>query len=206
MDLTTLLAFAATALAIELTPGPNMVWLAIVAASDGRRAGFAAVAGVALGLAVVGVAAAFGLAAVIAGSPLAYQVLRWAGVGYLLWLAWDGWRGADDAPEHAALGSSLGKYFARGLITNLLNPKAFLFYIAVLPGFLPPFTSMAAGLADTLTLTLIYVAAATVIHAGIVALAGTARDWLTVGGRAVVVRRALALALVGVAVWMVWKT
>jgi threonine/homoserine/homoserine lactone efflux protein len=202
MDLTTLLAFAATSVAIELTPGPNMVWLAIVAASDGRRAGFAAVAGVALGLAVVGIAAALGLAAIIADSPMSYQVLRWAGVGYLLWLAWDGWRGADEAPEHAALGSSLGRYFQRGLITNLLNPKAFVFYIAVLPGFL----TVQAGLADTLTLTAIYVAAATIIHAGIVALAGTARDWLTVDNRAALVRRSLALVLVGVAVWMVWKT
>jgi threonine/homoserine/homoserine lactone efflux protein len=202
MDLTTLAAFAATSVAVELTPGPNMVWLAIVAASDGRRAGFAAVAGVALGLAIIGVAAAFGLAAIIAESPVAYQVLRWAGVAYLLWLAWEGWRGADEAPEHAALGSSLGKYFSRGLVNNLLNPKAFVFYVAVLPGFL----TVQAGLTDTVTLTAVYVAAATIIHAGIVALAGTARDWLTVEGRAAVVRRALALALVGVAVWMAWKT
>ncbi len=202
MDLTTLAAFAATSVAIELTPGPNMVWLAVVAASDGRRAGFAAVAGVALGLGVVGVAAGFGLAALIAGSPGAYQVLRWAGVGYLLWLAWDGWRGADDGARGAALGSSLAVYFQRGLITNLLNPKAFVFYVTILPGFLTP----QAGVADTLTLTAIYVAAATIIHAGIVALAGTARDWLSAPGRAVVVRRTLALALVGVAVWMVWKT
>jgi threonine/homoserine/homoserine lactone efflux protein len=206
MDLTTLAAFAATSVAIELTPGPNMVWLAIVAASDGRRAGLAAVAGVALGLGIVGVAAAFGLAAIIAESPVAYQVLRWAGVAYLLWLAWDGWRGADEAPEHAALGSSLGKYFSRGLVNNLLNPKAFVFYIAVLPGFLPAFATLQAGLTDTLILSAVYVTAATIIHAGIVVLAGTARDWLTVAGRAVVMRRALALALVGVAVWMAWKT
>ncbi|MGL5010530.1 MAG: LysE family translocator, partial [Paracoccaceae bacterium] len=87
MDLTAITAFTVAAVAIELTPGPNMVWLAIVAATDGRRAGYAAVAGVALGLAVIGVAAAYGLAALVAGSPVAYQVLRWAGVAYLLWLA-----------------------------------------------------------------------------------------------------------------------
>jgi threonine/homoserine/homoserine lactone efflux protein len=202
MDVTTITAFAATSIAIELTPGPNMVWLAIVAAGEGRRAGFAAVAGVALGLAIIGLAAAWGLAAIIAGSPLAYQVLRWAGVAYLLWLAWDGWRGADDPPEEAILGPSLALYFQRGFVTNLLNPKAFLFYVAVLPGFLVP----EAGLTGTLTLTAVYVAVATVIHAGIVALAGTARDWLTVGGRAVIMRRALALALAGVAIWLAWRT
>jgi threonine/homoserine/homoserine lactone efflux protein len=202
VDLTSVAAFALTATAIELTPGPNMVWLAIVAATDGRRAGFAAVAGVALGLSVIGIAAAWGMAAVIAASPLAYQALRWAGVAYLLWLAWDGWRGADDPPEHAALGSTLARYFQRGLITNLLNPKAFLFYITVLPGFL----SAPARLPDTLVLTAIYVAVATLIHAAIVTGAGTARDWLSHGTRAIMMRRALALALVGVALWVVWKT
>lgn len=202
MDLTAVAAFALTAFAIELTPGPNMVWLAIVAATDGRRAGYAAVAGVALGLSVIGIAAAWGMAAVIAASPLAYQSLRWAGVAYLLWLAWDGWRGADDPPEHAALGSTLARYFQRGLVTNLLNPKAFLFYITVLPGFLTP----PAAMVDALLLTGIYVAVATAIHALIVTGAGTARDWLSQGARAVTIRRVLALALVGVAIWVVWKT
>ena len=202
MDLTLLSAFALTAFAIELTPGPNMVWLAIVAATDGRRAGYAAIAGVALGLSVIGIAAAWGMAAVIAASPFAYQALRWAGVAYLLWLAWDGWRGADDPPEHAALGSSLARYFQRGMITNLLNPKAFLFYITVLPGFL----AQPAGLTDSLLLTAVYIAIATAIHALIVTGAGTARDWLSPGTRAITIRRGLALALVAVAIWVVWKT
>lgn len=202
MDLTLLSAFALTAFAIELTPGPNMVWLAIVAATDGRRAGYAAIAGVALGLSVIGIAAALGMAAVIAASPFAYQALRWAGVAYLLWLAWDGWRGADDPPEHAALGSSLARYFQRGMITNLLNPKAFLFYITVLPGFL----AQPAGLTDSLLLTAVYIAIATAIHALIVTGAGTARDWLSRGTRAITIRRGLALALVAVAIWVVWKT
>jgi threonine/homoserine/homoserine lactone efflux protein len=202
VDLTAIAAFALTAFAIELTPGPNMVWLAIVAATDGRRAGYAAVAGVALGLSVIGIAAAWGMAAVIAASPFAYQALRWAGVAYLLWLAWDGWRGADDPPEHAALGSTLARYFQRGLITNLLNPKSFLFYITVLPGFLAP----PARITDSLLLTGIYVAIATAIHAAIVTGAGTARDWLSHGTRAMNMRRVLALALVAVAIWVAWKT
>lgn len=202
MDLTILAAFALTATAIELTPGPNMVWLAIVATTDGRRAGFAAVAGVALGLSVIGIAAALGFAAVIAASPIAYQVLRWAGVGYLLWLAWDGWRDADDIAEPTEADASLLRYFQRGLVTNLLNPKAFVFYVAVLPGFLPA----PASLPDSLTLTVVYVAVATAIHASIVALAGTARDWLVQGRRAVTLRKVLALALVAVAIWVAWKT
>ena len=85
----TLLAFILTCLVIELTPGPNMAYLALLSASIGRRAGFAATLGVALGLLIVGLAAALGLAAVIANSRLLYEALRWAGVLYLFWLAWE---------------------------------------------------------------------------------------------------------------------
>ena len=98
-------AFAATSVLIELTPGPNMAYLAVIAATEGRRPGYAAVAGVALGLAVMGLLAALGLAVVVQNQPWAYQALRWGGVAYLLWLAWDGWRGAGESVEHAPLGS-----------------------------------------------------------------------------------------------------
>ena len=84
----TLLAFAATCLVIELAPGPNMAYLAVLSASKGRRAGFAATLGIALGLLIVGLAAALGLTAIIANSRWVYEALRWGGVFYLLWLAW----------------------------------------------------------------------------------------------------------------------
>lgn len=79
-----LLAFALTCVVIEITPGPNMAWLAALSLSRGWRNGFAAVAGVALGLSVYGVLAAFGLAAVIESSTFLYESLRWGGVAYLL--------------------------------------------------------------------------------------------------------------------------
>ena len=201
-DSTSLAAFALTSLVIELTPGPNMAYLALIAATEGRRPGYAAVAGVALGLALMGVAAALGLTAIIAASPFAYQALRWGGVAYLLWLAWDGWKGGAQASEHAKAGSSLGRFFRRGLITNLLNPKAAVFYVAVLPGFLSP----GANMAEIATLTAIYVGVATAVHSGIVTAAGAARDWLADPAREATVRRVLSLALVGVAAWVVWKT
>ena len=90
-QLNPLLAFALTALIIEITPGPNMTYLAALSLSNGARTGFAAVAGIALGLLTYGVIAAFGLAAVIDNSPLLYGLLRWGGVIYLLWLAWESW-------------------------------------------------------------------------------------------------------------------
>ncbi len=204
MDLTTAaIEFAVASILIELTPGPNMAYLAVVAAAQGRRYGFAAVAGVALGLTVVGLLAALGVGAVIAASPVMYQALRWGGVLYLLWLAWDGWRDAGESIEHAAIGSSMARYFKRGLITNLLNPKAAVFYIAVLPGFV---TTDYAVMPQTIWLSMIYVAVATGIHAGIVLLAGTARPLLEDPRRSLILRRALALCLAGIAVWFAWKT
>lgn len=195
--------FALASLVIELTPGPNMAWLAVVAAAEGRRPGLAAVAGVALGLLVVGLAAAFGLAAAISASPPLYHGLRWGGVAWLLWLAWDGWRDAAGPDEAVPEGWALGRYFRRGLITNLLNPKAAVFYVAVLPGFV---TTPQAPLSQTVTLSLVYVAIATLVHGGIVTLAGSTRSLLTDPHRTLLLRRALSLALAVVALWFAWTT
>ena len=195
--------FIAASVVIELTPGPNMAWLAVVAATEGRKPGYAAVAGVALGLLVVGLAAAFGLAAAITASPLLYHVLRWSGVGWLLWLAWDGWRDADAAPEAVPVGWKLARYFRRGLVINLLNPKAAAFYIAVLPGFV---TDPAAPLGQTVGLSLVYVVTATLVHGLIVTLAGYARRLLTDPRRSRILRRILSATLALIALWFAWAT
>ena len=122
--LPTLLAFIVTCTVVEITPGPNMAYLAALSLSRGWRAGLAAVAGVAIGLAVYGVAAALGVATVIENSRFLYEALRWGGVAYLLWLAWDAWSTADVTPEDVPDEQALVSAFRRGLVTNLLNPKA----------------------------------------------------------------------------------
>lgn len=198
----TVAGFALTSVLIELTPGPNMAWLAIATVTSGRARGYAAVAGVALGLATVGLAAALGLAALITAVPALYQVLRWGGVVYLLWLAWDGWQSADAPPEAAMARTTRAAFFRRGLVTNLLNPKAAIFYLAVLPPFLPE----GAGAVDAVALSAIYVTVATLIHAAIVTLAGLAAPLLANPVRRRRVARALSLMLAGVAVWFAWST
>jgi threonine/homoserine/homoserine lactone efflux protein len=192
-------AFALAALLIELTPGPNMTYLAIVSVSNGWRAGFATVAGVALGLAAIGLIAALGVAAVIQSSQTLYEILRWAGVFYLLWLAYEGWRG-EMAQEEAPTGAS---YFLRGLVTNLLNPKAAVFYVAVLPEFVDKALPV---MAQTLILSAVYVAIATLIHCAIVLMAGTLQPLLTNPAREQLARRTLSLLLALVALWFAWST
>lgn len=198
------LAFLWTAMLIELTPGPNMTYLAVLSLADGRRAGFAAVAGVALGLLIVGTIAAFGLAAAISQSPALFQVLRWTGMVYLVWLAYGIWRG-NEPNEHTngALADGLLPYFARGLLTNLLNPKAAIFYVAVLPPFVDPSRPV---LQQTLSLSVSYVAVATVIHLAIVGLASTARENLQNKMSLLKLRGILAVLVLIIAVWIVWST
>jgi threonine/homoserine/homoserine lactone efflux protein len=197
----TLLSFAIASLLIELTPGPNMTYLALVAAADGRRAGFATVAGIALGLAVVGAIAAVGVAEAIQSSAMLYEALRWAGVLFLLYLAAEGWLAGTDVVRSAEVRH--GQYFVRGLLTNLLNPKAAVFYIAVLPTFIEPDRP---PLPQTLMLTAIYVAVATLVHALIVVLAGSLEPFLNDPRREKATRRILSVLLAAVAVWFAWKT
>ena len=200
----TLGAFVLTCLVIELTPGPNMAYLAVLSAGNGRRAGFAATLGIALGLLTVGVGAALGLAALISTSRLLYEALRWGGVAYLLWLAWDGWRDATETSPARTDGNGIeSTVFTRGLVTNLLNPKAAVFYVAILPTFVD---AMQPVLGQTVLLSILYVFVATTIHATIVSLAGTARPFLEDPDRSRIVRRGLSLALGAIAVWFAFST
>lgn len=191
-------AFAVTCLLIELTPGPNMTWLVLATLREGRLRGFMAVAGIALGLSIAGIISAAGLAEIIQNSESAYNLLRWAGIIFLLYLAFEGWRGSDKPVSAPG-----ARYFLRGLMVNLLNPKAFIFYISVLPTFV---SEKGPLLTETLSLTAIYVLIATSIHAALVALAGGLTPFFTVPERQIIVRRALALALAAVAIWFAWTT
>jgi threonine/homoserine/homoserine lactone efflux protein len=194
-----ILSFLVTALVLELTPGPNMAWLAMLTATAGRVAGIAAVAGITLGLALQAVLAAIGVAAAIEAWPALYSVLHLAGVGYLLWLGWESWRDAGIPSHHLPGGGETGTDgFRRGLIGNLLNPKAAVFFVTVLPGFLLP----GDGLAETLTLSALYLAVATLVHGGIVLAAGALRGALADPAVSVRMHRLQAFAMLAVALWL----
>ena len=199
-----LLPFIVACVIIESTPGPNMAYLAIVSINDGRKAGYAVTAGVALGLFIIGIACALGVGTLISNSEIIYQALRVAGVAYLFWLAWDAWR-EEREPAAAISGEPLknAKFFRRGLITNLLNPKAALFYVAILPTFASPTGPV---LTEVILLTIVFVIIATSIHASIVTLAGTLRPFLESPEKRQVARRILSLLLACVAVWFAIST
>jgi threonine/homoserine/homoserine lactone efflux protein len=191
-------AFVVAALVIELTPGPNMAWLALVAAEQGRATAFAAVAGVTLGLGFYAAAGVAGAAQAVLQAPALYQALRWAGVGYLLWLAWAAWRAAPVAQASVRAGSA----FRRGLIANLLNPKAALFYLTVTPAFVRPDHGDAAR--QLLALGVIHLTIATAVHLAIVTAAARFAGRLARTG--LLDRRVGAGLLVAVAVWTAWAS
>lgn len=204
VDPTVVLPFLAAVALMELTPGPNMGWLAIVSLSQGRTAGLAAVAGITLGLTLWMVAAAFGLTEVVLLWPALYQTIRWAGVGFLLWLAWDAWRSTGDGADAAPIETRRRALFRRGLIGNLLNPKAALLYVVLLPGFIRP--AQGPLLAQALTLGSLHVVVSVVVHSVIVLTAARAGGALLTRAQGPRMRAAMALGLVAVAVWTAWET
>ncbi len=178
-----------------------MAYLAILAAARGRPPGLAAVGGVALGLALLGLLAVFGLGALVLERPWLYQSLRWAGIVYLLYLAWEAWSDSRKPIEALSPDGNNWRYFRRGLITNLLNPKAALFYITVMPSFLTT-----TNVSEVLLFAAAYVAVATAVHAGVVLLAGTLQPLLTIPKRRRIMGVVFALLLIGVALWITWST
>lgn len=202
IDASLMLSFCLTCLLIELTPGPNMAYLAILSSQSGKRAGYFATAGIALGLLITGFAVTIGIASIFQESSLAYQLLRWCGIMYLLWLAWDAWKNAKNI-EPKSRQANGAKYFSRGLITNLLNPKAALFYITVIPRFTQ---DNADVIGQMIFLCVIYVGIASLIHLTIVSLASQTNRFIDSQQARQNFSRILAVLLAIVAIWFALTT
>jgi threonine/homoserine/homoserine lactone efflux protein len=132
--------FALAALVMVLTPGPNMVYCVSRSLSQGRSAGLISLGGVLAGFVVHLVAATLGLTALLLAVPVAFDAIKLAGAAYLLWLAWEAFRPGGRTPfEPGKLAAdSTTRLFRMGLVTNLLNPKVAMFYLAFFPQFLHP--------------------------------------------------------------------
>ncbi|RDI43517.1 threonine/homoserine/homoserine lactone efflux protein [Nocardia mexicana] len=140
IEMTAVAGVAAAALGLVLTPGPNMVYLVSRTVSQGRRAGFVSLAGVAVGFLVYLVAIAVGITAIFAVVPGLYLTVKLAGAAYLGWLAWKTLRpGGISAFTPSELPADPARrLFTMGLVTNLLNPKIAIMYMALIPQFVVP--------------------------------------------------------------------
>jgi threonine/homoserine/homoserine lactone efflux protein len=140
LTVTTWLAFVALCTAMVLSPGPNMMYLVSRSICQGPRAGLVSLGGVALGFVVWMLLATFGITAMLVAMPFAYDALRIAGATYLAWLAWTTLKPGGRSPFQVSVlpHDSTRRLFTMGFVTNLLNPKAAVLYLSLLPQFIDP--------------------------------------------------------------------
>ena len=167
-----LIGFALVALGIALTPGPNMIYVISRSLTQGVTAGLISLGGVALGFVFYMLCAAFGITALLFAIPYAYDALRFAGAAYLLWLAWQALRPGGRSPFQVKTLKVDGprKLFAMGFVTNLLNPKIAMLYLALLPQFIDPAGSV---LSQSLMLGSIQIVISVSVNAMIALAAGS---------------------------------
>jgi len=171
-------AFALVCLGLVLTPGPNMIYLVSRTISQGREAGYMSLGGVFLGFVIYMLLAVFGITAVLMAVPFAYDALRIGGALYLLWLAWQaikpGGKAVFDVRELPK--DSPRRLFTMGFLTNLLNPKAAVLYLSLLPQFIDP----KAGhvLAQLLTLGCVQILVSMSVNSLIILGAGSVAAFL----------------------------
>lgn len=167
-----LLLFFTSSLFLALAPGPDNLFVMVQAAQRGRAAGLAVTFGLCTGILVHTTAVAFGLAAVFAASALAFNLLKYLGAGYLLYLAWGAFRTGDGGGGDAqAVDLPFGRLYRRGIIMNITNPKVSIFFLAFLPQFADPHKGPLAP--QMILLGTLFILATILVFGGISLLAGS---------------------------------
>ncbi|HHP0448240.1 LysE family translocator [Vibrio harveyi] len=144
MNLDTLLAFGGIVFFLAIIPGPNALLILFTALTQSRRFAIANILGVALGFMIHAFVSAKGLSLLLSQSALAFNILKWMGVAYLVWLGINNLKsGLKLADQKLKLDrkveeQTLKQAFVKGLLTNLLNPKIVLFYLSIFPQFVQP--------------------------------------------------------------------
>jgi threonine/homoserine/homoserine lactone efflux protein len=199
-DAALFLGFMAAALALNLTPGPDMTYVATRTLAEGRAAGIASALGIGAGSLVHTILATIGLSSLLAYAPYAFDIVKYAGAAYLVWIAFRLWHSGGAARASAEAGR-IGAYraFSDGLVTNVLNPKVALFFLALLPQFIDSARG-SAGL-QMLMLGLAFTVSGTIVNAGVALLVARVRGGVSAEGRyARIMRRLAAILFVGFAV------
>lgn len=193
------LAFLVTALAVVATPGTGAVFTISAGLGGGRKRALIAATGCTLGIVPHMVAAITGVAALVHSSAIAFSALKWAGVAYLLYLAWMTWRDRSDLAASAdEAKTSAWTTIRRAVLINLLNPKLTVFFFAFLPQFVDP-----AGPMVWLTmvqLSLVFMAMTWIVFACYGVFAAAMRSHVLSRPRVLAwMRRTFSLAYVGLA-------
>ncbi|TDQ42633.1 LysE family translocator [Aureibacillus halotolerans] len=136
MDVPVVLSFLGVAILVTLAPGPDNLFVLAQSMTYGKRAGFATSLGLCTGLLGHTAAAALGISAIVYQSAFAFQVVKWAGALYLLYLAWRAFaeRHEEQGADKLKNQSSYALY-RKGIVMNVLNPKVSLYFLALLPQF-----------------------------------------------------------------------
>lgn len=168
-----LIAFALICLGMVLTPGPNMIYLVSRSICQGPAAGLVSLGGVALGFVFYMLMSALGITVLVMAVPFAYDALKFAGAAYLLWLAWQAVRPGGRSPFQVRdlPKDSPRKLFMMGLVTNLLNPKAAVLYLSLLPQFVDP--ARGSVLLQSVVLGASQIAISVTVNAMIALMAGS---------------------------------
>ncbi|WP_217211982.1 LysE family translocator [Streptomyces sp. AC550_RSS872] len=174
------IAFLLTTLVVVATPGTGVVYTLAAGLSRGRRASVVAALGCALGIVPHMLATVTGVAALLHASAMAFQILKYAGVAYLLYMAWatlkdKGALGVDEGERAAPV--SAGRVVVRGVLINLLNPKLTIFFFAFLPQFVSP--GEANALPRMLALSGVFMLVTFVVFAAYGVLAASVRSHVT---------------------------
>jgi len=182
-DLSTLLLFTSASLLLALAPGPDNIFVLTQSALKGRLVGLVVTLGLCTGLIVHTSAVALGVAAVFQASALAFNLLKYAGAAYLLYLAWGAFRaGASVLSSESDQEISLARYYLRGIVMNVTNPKVSIFFLAFLPQFTHP--EMGSLPLQMLVLGAIFILATLLVFGAISLLAGVLGQWLRRSARA----------------------
>ena len=150
--------FVTAGFLLNITPGPDMLYVLTRSATQGRAAGVASALGIFCGCLVHIGAAALGLSALLMTSALAFEIVKWCGALYLVYLGVRSWVTANRplgaaSPSGALVQVRLGKVFRQGFLVNVLNPKVALFFLTFLPQFTDPHGGNLAGQIAVLGLT-----------------------------------------------------
>lgn len=194
----TLSLFFAAAVALALAPGPDNIFVLTQSALHGRRAGFLVTLGLCTGIMFHTTAVAFGVAAVFAASALAFNLLKFVGAAYLLYLAWGAFRAGATPVDGEAAGVSGGRLYGRGVFMNITNPKVAVFFLAFLPQFADP--ALGSMSAQMMTLGALFIVATFLIFGGVAWFAGFLGGLLRRSERAqVIMNRIAGVIFVGLA-------